>query len=162
MIEDKENTIDDKEKTVDDKDITILREYQKDATITYRKLAEKVGESPSTVFSRIKQMRKSEIIKDIVPLVDPDALGKPTTAWIKISLTIETDCCEFAERVAQNENAMEVHEIAGEWDILIKVKVKDNLALHDLTKEISKMSGIKDMESLIAFCTIKEDPRLNL
>ncbi|MFX0007437.1 MAG: Lrp/AsnC family transcriptional regulator [Promethearchaeota archaeon] len=147
---------------IDDLNKNILREYQKDASITYRKLALKVGESPSTVFSRIKQMKKDKVIKDIVPLVDPDALGKPTTAWIKISLTIETDCCEFAEKVAQNENAMEVHEIAGEWDILIKVKVKDNLALHDLTKEISKMPGIKNMESLIAFCTVKEDPRLNL
>jgi DNA-binding Lrp family transcriptional regulator len=147
---------------IDDLNKNILREYQKDASITYRKLALKVGESPSTVFSRIKQMKKDKVIKDIVPLVDPDALGKPTTAWIKISLTIETDCCEFAEKVAQNENAMEVHEIAGEWDILIKVKVKDNLALHDLTKEISKMPGIKNMESLIAFYTVKEDPRLNL
>ncbi|MDX1797399.1 MAG: Lrp/AsnC family transcriptional regulator [Candidatus Lokiarchaeia archaeon] len=147
---------------IDDLNKNILREYQKDASITYRKLALKVGESPSTVFSRIKQMKKDKVIKDIVPLVDPDALDKPTTAWIKISLTIETDCCEFAEKVAKNENAMEVHEIAGEWDILIKVKVKDNLALHDLTKEISKMPGIKNMESLIAFCTVKEDPRLNL
>ena len=147
---------------IDDLNKNILREYQKDASITYRKLALKVGESPSTVFSRIKQMKKDKVIKDIVPLVDPDALGKPTTAWIKISLTIETDCCEFAEKIAQNENAMEVHEIAGEWDILIKVKVKDNLALHDLTKEISKMPGIKNMESLIAFYTVKEDPRLNL
>ncbi len=145
---------------IDDLNKNILREYQKDASITYRKLALKIGESPSTVFSRIKQMKKSKIIKDIVPLVNPDALGKPTTAWIKISLKIETDCCKFAEKVAQNENAMEVHEIAGEWDILIKVKVKDNLALHDLTKEISKMPGIKNMESVIAFCTIKEDPRL--
>ncbi|MFW9820174.1 MAG: Lrp/AsnC family transcriptional regulator [Candidatus Thorarchaeota archaeon] len=147
---------------IDDLNKNILKEYQKDASITYRKLAQKVGESPSTVFSRIKQMKKDKVIKDIVPLVDPYALGKPTTAWIKISLKIETDCCEFAERVAQNENAMEVYEIAGEWDILIKVKVKDNLALHDLTKEISKMPGIKNMESLIAFCTIKEDPRLAL
>ena len=147
---------------IDDLDRSILREYQKDAGITYRKLAEKIGESPSTVFSRIKQMRKSEIITSIVPLVSADKVGKPTTAWIKISLNIETDCCEFAEEAAKNNDVMEVHEIAGEWDILLKVKVKDNLALHDLTKEISKMLGIKNMESLIAFCTIKEDPRIAL
>ena len=89
-------------------------------------------------------------------------MGKPTTAWIKISLKIETDCCDFAAEVAKNNDIMEVHEIAGEWDILLKVKVKDNLALHDLTKDISKMPGIKNMESLIAFCTIKEDPRITL
>ncbi len=147
---------------IDDLNKSILKEYQKDASITYRKLAQKVGESPSTVFSRIKQMKKSKVIKDIIPLVSPEAVGKPTTGWIKISLDIATDCCDFAEELAKNDEAMEVHEIAGEWDILVKVKVKDNLALHDLTKEISKMPGIKNMESIIAFCTIKEDPRILL
>ena len=57
---------------------------------------------------------------------------------------------------------MEVHEITGEWDILLKVKVKDNLSLHDLTKEISHLLGINNVESLIVFKTKKDDPRVNL
>ncbi len=147
---------------IDDLNKRILEEYQKDAGVTYRMLAKKIGVPASTVFSRIKQMRDSKVIKGIIPIISSEAVGKPTTAWIKISLEISTDCCDFAAEVAKNEDVMEVHEIAGEWDILLKVKVKDNLALHDLTKEISKMPGIKNMESLIAFCTIKEDPRITL
>jgi len=147
---------------IDNLNKTILEEYQKDASITYRKLAQKIGESPSTVFSRIKQMKKDEIITGIIPMVSPEAVGKPTTAWIKISLDIKTDCCDFAAEVAKNRDVMEVHEIAGEWDILLKVKGKDNLAVHDLTKKISKVPGIKNMESIIAYCTIKEDPRIVL
>lgn len=98
----------------------------------------------------------------ILDLVSPEAVGKPITAWIKINLNIDTDCCDFADEVAKDMNVMEVHEIAGEWDILLKVKVKDNLALHDLTKQISYLPGINNMESLIAFKTIKEDPRINI
>ena len=37
----------------------------------------------------------------------------------------------------------------------------DNLELHDLTKQISHL-GINNMESLIAFKMVKEDPRINL
>ena len=140
----------------------ILEEYQKDASVTYRTLAKKIGEPASTVFSRIKQMKDSGVIRGIIPLVSPAAVGKPSTAWIKISLDINTDCCDFADEVAKSKKVMEVHEIAGEWDILVKVKVKDNLALHDLTKEISHLPGINNMESLIAFKTVKEDPRINL
>ncbi|MFW9972835.1 MAG: Lrp/AsnC family transcriptional regulator [Candidatus Odinarchaeota archaeon] len=147
---------------IDDLNKRILEEYQKDASVTYRTLAKKIGEASSTVFSRIKQMRDSEIITGIIPLVSSTAVGKPTTAWIKINLDIDTDCCDFADEVAKNKNVMEVHEIAGEWDIMLKVKVKDNLALHDLTKEISKLPGIKDMQSIISFKTIKEDPRITL
>ena len=107
-------------------------------------------------------MKDSGVIRGIIPLVSPVAVGKPTTAWIKINLDIDIDCCDFADEVAKNNNVMEVHEIAGEWDILLKVKVKDNLFLHDLTKEISYLPGIKNMESLIAFRTVKEDPRITL
>ena len=146
---------------IDNLNKSILEEYQKDASITYRTLAQKIGEAPSTVFSRIKQMKDSGVIRGIIPLVSSEAVGKPTTDWIKISLDINTDCCDFAYEAAKNDNVMEVHEIAGEWDILLKVKVKDNLALHDLTKEISHLSGINNMESLIAFKTVKEDPRIN-
>ena len=147
---------------IDDLNKTILMEFQKDASVTYRDLAKKIGEPASTVFARIKQMKDSGIIKQIIPIVSPEALGKTTTAWIKISLEIDTDCCDFADEVAKNRKIMEVYEIAGEWDILLKVKVEDNLSLHDLTKEISKVPGIKNMVSMIAFKTVKEDPRINL
>jgi len=147
---------------VDDLDRQILEEYQKDATTTYRALAKKIGIPPSTVFARIKQLKESGVIKAIIPLIDPAALGKTTTAWVKISLEIDTDCCDFADEIAKNPKVMEVHEIAGEWDILVKVKVENNLVLHDFTKEISHIPGIKDMYSIIAFKTIKDDPRISL
>jgi Lrp/AsnC family leucine-responsive transcriptional regulator len=145
---------------IDDLNRLILEEYQKDASLTYRTLAKKIGVPASTVFSRIKQMKSSGVIKGIIPLVSAEAMDKGTTAWIKINLEIDTDCCDFAEEVAKQPSVMEVHEIAGEWDILIKVKVKDNLSLHDFTKVISKISGIKNMESIIAFKTVKDDPRI--
>lgn len=147
---------------IDNLNKTILKEYQKDASITYRDLAQKIGESSSTVFSRIKQMKESGVIKAIIPLVSSIDVGKPTTAWIKISLDVNTDCCDFADEVARNNNVMEVHEIPGEWDIFLKVKVKDNLALHDLSKEIGRMPGIRKTESIVAFKTVKEDPRINI
>ncbi|MFX0018521.1 MAG: Lrp/AsnC family transcriptional regulator [Promethearchaeota archaeon] len=147
-------------KLIDDLDKRILKEYQKDASISYRTLAKKIGIPPSTVFSRIKQMKKAGVIRGIVPLVDPAALGKSTTAWIKISLQIDTDCCDFADEIAKWSKVMEVHEIAGEWDILIKVKVENNLVLHDITKEISHIPGIKNMLSVIAFKTVKDDPTI--
>ena len=149
-------------KLVDDLDKQILEEYQKDATMTYRTLAKIIGIPASTVFARIKQMKESGVIKGIIPLINPIALGKTTTAWVKISLQIDTDCCDFADEIAKNPKVMEVHEIAGEWDILIKVKVENNLMLHDFTKEISHIPGIKNMYSIIAFKTVKDDPRIAL
>lgn len=52
----------------------------------------------------------------IIPLVDSSALGKTTTAWIRISLDTKVDCCEFAKEIAKRADVMEVHEVAGELD----------------------------------------------
>ncbi|MFX0105848.1 MAG: Lrp/AsnC family transcriptional regulator [Candidatus Hodarchaeota archaeon] len=147
---------------IDDLNKNILEEYQKDASLAYKTLAKKIGIPASTVFSRIKQMKEDGIIRGIIPLVSPTAVGKPTTAFIKISLHMTTDCCDFSDEIAKLENVMEVHEIAGEWDIFLKVKASDNLSLHDLTKEISKLPGINNMETIITYKTIKEDPRIIL
>lgn len=57
---------------------------------------------------------------------------------------------------------MEVYEVAGDWDILIKVKVADNVSLHDLTKKFDEIPGISKMSSSIALKTIKEDPRIQI
>jgi DNA-binding Lrp family transcriptional regulator len=151
------NTV--QEKIIDDLDKRILEEYQKDASIAYKVLAKKIGVPSSTVFLRIKQMKGSGVIKGIIPLVDPIALGKTTTAWIKISLENDVDCCEFADEIAKQPYIMEVYEIAGKWDILAKVKVEDNLTLHNLTKDISKLPGFKNMASIIALKAVKDDPR---
>ena len=43
---------------IDDLNKRILEEFQKDASITYRILAKKIGVPASTVFSRIKQMKE--------------------------------------------------------------------------------------------------------
>ena len=130
--------------------------------MSYSLLAERLGLPTSTIFSRIKQMKKSDVIQGIIPLVDSSALGKTTTAWIKISLDTKVDCCEFAKEIAKRADVMEVHEVAGEWDILLKVKVENNLSLHDLTKELSKISGISKMSSIVALRMVKEDPRIHV
>lgn len=147
--------------SLDELDKKILIEYQKDATVSYNSLAERINEASSTVFNRIKKMTQQGVIKAIVPLIDYEVIGKATTAWIQIGLDMDVDCCSIAEELAMRPDIMEVHEVAGEYDILVKVKVENNLALHDLTKSI-EMNGITKMVSIIAFKTVKEDPRIDL
>ena len=145
------------QKKVDALDEQILIEYQKDASVTYQALSEKMGLPTSTVFNRIKKMQDSGIIQNIIPLVDPLALGFKTTAWIKLSIDMKEDCCKVAEKIAKNRKLLEVHEVAGDWDILAKVKVYDNLDLHDLAKELIQISEVSRISTLIALKTIKEE-----
>jgi DNA-binding Lrp family transcriptional regulator len=147
---------------IDETDKMILKEYQIDATVSYSTLAKRLGLPTSTVFNRIKRMRDSGVILGIVPLVNPASVGKTTTAWIKLGVKIDADCCDFAEEVARNPKVMEVYEIVGDYDVLVKIKVEDNEAVHDLTKELENVSGVGRMSSIIALKTVKEDPRIHI
>jgi Lrp/AsnC family leucine-responsive transcriptional regulator len=101
------------------------------------------------------------VIKAIVPLLNDEALGFQTTAWIQIGIDVDADCCKVAEELARNPWVLEVHEIAGEWDILAKVKAKNNLGLHDLTKSL-EIPGINRMSTIVAFKTVKAIPGIEL
>jgi len=141
---------------IDELDELILVEYQKDAGVAYNALAEKLGLPTSTVFNRIKRMSQAGIIKKIAPIIDPAALGLTTTAWIRMGVDLKVDCCKVAEKLAENSKLLEVHEVAGDWDILAKVKVKNNLELHDLAKELYKVPEVTRISSLIGLKTVKE------
>ena len=148
------------QKSIDGQDERILVEYQRDASVAYSALAEKLGLPTSTVFNRIKKMSDAGIIQSIVPIVDPSALGFNTTAWIRLSVDMRVDCCEVAERLAQDPRLLEVHEIAGDWDIMAKVKAKDNLDLHNLCKELMKIPEVHRISTLISLKTVKEGHQL--
>ena len=61
------------------------------------------------------------------------------------------------------DELLEVHEVSGQWDILVKTKVSNNEELRNLEVEkIGSIKGIKGLYSLIAVRTEKEDIKIPL
>jgi Lrp/AsnC family leucine-responsive transcriptional regulator len=147
---------------VDEVDKDVLRGYMKDASLPYKELGDLTGLPPSTVFDRVKRLRKEGIITSVVPMLDTQKLGLNTIAFLQIKVSTIGDCCQVADQIASLPEVLEVHEIAGPFDILAKVKVRDNLDLHNVGSVISKIPGIEDVNSTVTVRTIKEDIRPKL
>lgn len=148
---------------LDELDRKILKRLQEDATISYKDLAAEIGAPESTIYDRTKRLKDQKIIKAVVPLVDNEKLGILTTAFIRVSIERISEIRKIAEEIAKFEEVLEVHEISGEWDILVKVKVRNNKELRDLEVEkIGSLRGIRGLYSLICIGTIKEDIRLKI
>ena len=147
----------------DELDKDILRKLQNDATISYKELASEIGAPESTIYDRTKRLKEQKIIKAVVPLLDSEKLGILTTAYIRVSIDKVSEIRKIAEQIAKLDEVLEVHEISGEWDILVKVKVKTNKELRDLEVEkIGTIKGIRGLYSLICIGTVKEDIRLSI
>jgi DNA-binding Lrp family transcriptional regulator len=95
-------------------------------------------------------------------MLDPEKLGFNTTAWITVRTEIKADCCEVANAIAKMQDILEVHEIVGQYDIFIKVKVHDNIDLHNIGERVARVPGVSGAFAMVSVRTVKEDIRLNI
>lgn len=116
---------------LDDLDMKLLRELRKDSRQSVRQLAKALGESPSTVYNRVKRLEKNEIIRKFTISFSYDHLDLSNVAFIFVGLKAP-DICEnggneirtMANEIAQISGVCEVHLISGDYDLLIKIRSK--------------------------------------
>ncbi|MCB1672532.1 MAG: Lrp/AsnC family transcriptional regulator [Gammaproteobacteria bacterium] len=132
-------------------DLKILREMQRDGTITNLELAEQVGLSPSPCARRVKQLEESGIIDRTVTLLNPSQLGLKLIALIQIAMDRHTPDRfeEFERQVAGYPEVVECSLITGQSaDYLLKVIVPDMEYYQEfLLNKITRIKGVSDVHS---------------
>ena len=113
----------------------ILDAVQKDGRISYSELGRQVGLSAPAVAERIKRLEETGIIRQFRALADPEKLGWPVKAFVKLKCAYE-----FIPRVealaAEVPEIMECYHVTGEDSFIMKVAVPSVGALEKL---ISRM-----------------------
>lgn len=126
-------------------DIKILEILQGDARITTKALADQLNLSTTPVFERVKRLERDGLIKKYVALVDNKKLGLRLIAFISISLTKHSRSYleKFVNEVSQYPEVMECYHIAGNFDFLLKIVVK-NIEVYE-TFILNKLSTIANL-----------------
>jgi Lrp/AsnC family leucine-responsive transcriptional regulator len=137
--------------TLDKIDLKILRELQRDGTVTNLELADKIGLSPSPCARRVKQLEEAGIINRRVTLLNPSKLDLKLTALIQIAMDRHTpDRFEAFERqVSSYPEVVECALITGQSaDYLLKVIVPDMEYYQEfLLNKITRIQGVSDVHS---------------
>ena len=132
-------------------DKRILREIQRDGTITNLELAERIGLSPSPCARRVKQLEDAGIILGRVTLLDPKKLELKLTALIQISMDRHTPdrFDKFEERITSYAEVIECLLITGQSaDYQLKVVVPDMEYYQEfLLNKITRIDGVTDVHS---------------
>jgi Lrp/AsnC family leucine-responsive transcriptional regulator len=126
---------------LDETDREILRLLQQNGRMTNAALAEAVGLTATPVLQRIKKLEQAGVIRGYAASVDAAAVGIATIAFVHVKLARHTLAThnKFLAAVANFDEVLESHHIAGEDDFLLKVAVRDipayeRFLLHSLTK----------------------------
>ncbi|MDX2008422.1 MAG: Lrp/AsnC family transcriptional regulator [Meiothermus sp.] len=142
---------------LDSIDRAILLELQQESRLSYAEIGSRVGLSPAAVHDRVKKLEKKGVIKAYKIQVDPEALGLKLTAFVAIRLDNNSTGKELVPALGQFTEIEEMHSVAGETDVLLKVRVTDTKALERLIYRIKNVSGVARITSTIVLSTALED-----
>jgi Lrp/AsnC family leucine-responsive transcriptional regulator len=147
-------------------DQKILSLLQGNARLSNAELAEAVGLNASTVFERVKKLERKGVITGYVATVDPEKLGKPLLAFVRV--TIDTrehqDFDTTQDRVLKaciaEPDILECHNVAGEDCYIIKIRAGSPKQLEKLLSKIKNLTQSSRTVTNIVLSSYKESMRV--
>jgi Lrp/AsnC family leucine-responsive transcriptional regulator len=112
---------------LDKLDRELLRLLQADGRLANAELAQRIGLSPSACFRRLQRLETSGVIAGYTALLDGEAIGRPNTVFIEVTLDSQggTALEAFERAVQACPDVLECHLMSGDIDYLLRVAVAD-------------------------------------
>lgn len=126
--------------TMDRFDNKILQLLTENARITGADIARKVNLSLPAVTERLRKLDRSGFIDKYTVHLNRSKLELNLLAFIQVWVD-HSKAGDVKETLTTLNEVLECHHVAGEYDLLLKVLVKDTPALEDLL--VKKIKGIK-------------------
>ena len=149
-------------RTIDDTDRRILALLQENARMTQTEVAKAVGLAPSAVLERIRKLESRGVITGYVALVDPHVIDQRMLAFVAVRTSVVGDEeRQVAARLAAIPEVLEVHHVAGDDCLLLKMRARD--AEHVgllLRNQVTAVPGVRSTRTTIVLGSVKESPRL--
>jgi Lrp/AsnC family transcriptional regulator len=142
-----------------DQERAILRQVQRDASLSLAELAERVGSASSTVWRKLSEMEAAGLIRRRVALIDPAKAGARLLVFASVTLQDHTeDSVEaFARLIDHHPEILECHAVSGGSDYILKIRVADveayerfmsgTLLRSRLIRSVYSSFGLKELKS---------------
>ena len=145
------------DRELDDADRRLLGVLVDDATVSYAELGERAGLSAPAAHERVKRLRKSGAIRRTAALIDPAALRKPLLAFVHVDTSGWGKTPELMA-ISEHPEVEEIHSVAGDTCMLLKVRTEDTRALEGLLAQLYETPGVVSTRSYVVLSTYLERP----
>lgn len=128
-------------------------------------LAEQVGLSITPCIERVKRMEREEIITGYFARVNPAAIGANLLVFVEITLNHKSAKTfeQFRHEVLQIPEVMECHLVSGEFDYLIKARIREMALYRKLLGDmLLQLPNAAQSKSYVVMEEIKETLELPL
>lgn len=146
---------------IDAIDLNILKILQKKARIPNVEVARQVDMAPSAVLERIRKLEKQGFIDGYEVRLNPKRFRRNLVAFVMVTTRQLKNRPVIAKQLSSIPETQEVHVVAGEDAILVKIRVSDTGELDRFIQErIAAFDSVRSTRTMIVMSTLKETARI--
>lgn len=147
---------------IDEIDRQILALLQANARMSQTEVARVVGMAPSAVLERIRKLEARGVITGYAALIDPHVVDQKMLAFVAVRTSaIGEEERAVATRLAAIPEVLEVHHVAGDDCLLLKIRARDAEHIGVLLRnQVAAVPGVRSTRTTIVLGSMKESPRL--
>jgi len=145
-------------------DMKILRALQAEGRLTNAELAVRVNVSPATCHRRTQRLFDEGYVTGVRAEVAPERVGRGALVMVGVVLDRSTpeSFAAFEEAVIEMKDVLDCSLVAGDFDYLLKIRVRDMAdfnKLHGL--KLIALPGVRQTRTFFVMKEVKDNARLS-
>ncbi len=144
---------------MDEIDHQIIKLLEENGRLTHEEISKLLHISRPSVHQRVAKMEKNEIIKGYSTIINWNKLNEK----IKALIFIKIKCSNFKEIAANiitldvpRVTILEAQRLAGEWCMMLKVRVSDPQDVTNLIDAMAKIPEVQETSTTFILTSILE------
>ncbi|SIO87242.1 Lrp/AsnC family transcriptional regulator [Nocardiopsis sp. JB363] len=142
---------------VDERIIAILGA---DARMSFAEIGGAVGLSPSAVKRRVDRLIESGAVRGFTVVVEPQAIGWTTEAFIELYCRARTSPTEIRKGLTGYAEITSACTVTGEADALVQVRARDTHHLEEVIERIGAEPFVVRTKSTLVLSRLVDQPIL--
>lgn len=146
-------------------DKKILNLLQQNSKANIKEIALKIGLTQTPTYERIKRLEKDGVIKNYIAVLDKEKVGFTIEVFCQVTLMVHSKdmITRFENAINKIDEVMECFHVAGNYDYLLKIIVKDmNSYQAFLKNKLSVLDSVANVQSTFVMSSTKDSAGFSL
>lgn len=146
-------------------DKKILNLLQQNSKANIKEIALKIGLTQTPTYERIKRLEKAGVIKNYIAVLDKEKVGYTIEVFCQVTLMVHSKemITRFENAINKIDEVMECFHVAGNYDYLLKIIVKDMNSYQTFLKnKLSVLDSVANVQSTFVMSSTKDSAGLSL
>jgi Lrp/AsnC family transcriptional regulator, leucine-responsive regulatory protein len=140
-------------------DKKILNLLQQNSKANIKEIALKIGLTQTPTYERIKRLEKDGVITNYIAVLDKEKVGFTIEVFCQVTLLVHSKdmITRFENAINKLDEVMECFHVAGNYDYLLKIIVKDmNCYQAFLKNKLSVLDSVANVQSTFVMSSTKD------